>query len=307
MKTKIYFLTAIFSVLTFGFMFIACEQNSEGSIQFTDEELTVSEESETIDALLEDIIQEMEQVTIENEEQLFSTASLKSTEEEPLCPVLTKTMLNDSTRLLTLDYGDSCGFLIRNRFDQVIDTLVKKGIIYFEVCKRFRQTNAYRKISYDNYYVNGYKIEGTHTVTNTGYVADSTQIRFTVILENGKITTPDGQEYTRETNRERFWIAGLDTPFHGDDEYLIWGVVEGINRAGQQYTRTITDSIHISVACKFILSGEIEVQIEGQDPFYINYGDGDCDAAATVSRNGESKEIVLRYRYRNRYRIRKMI
>lgn len=304
MKTGNYFLAAFFCVLVIGFIFYACEQNPIDLFQFADKDLEISEEEETIDALMEDVIQEMEQVTIENEEELFSNTELKSTAEEPPCPNVTFVWLNDSTRLITVDYGDSCGILVRNRFDQVIDTLVKKGTIKFEACKRMRYQHAYRKIMFEDYFVNDYKIEGEHTVTNTGYVADSTQIRFTVVLENGKIITPDGEEYTRETNRERFWIDGIDTPFHGDDKYLIWGVVEGINRAGKQYTRTITDSLHISVACKFILSGEIEVQIEGEDPFYINYGNGECDAVAQVNRKGDSKEIGIRYRHNHRYTVR---
>ena len=300
MKTRNYFTFAFIGLIALTFAFIACEKNPSDDSLFTNDQLNVSEEDETIDALMEDVIQEVENVSNEKEDVIFDGNTMKSTLTEETCPMFSVTWINDSIRMVTLDYGDSCGILIRNRFDVVIDTVVKKGIIRFEACKRMRQTNAYRKITFENYYVNGYKIEGEHLVTNTGYNADSSRIRFTVTLRNGKITSPNGQEYTRTTNRERFWFEGIDTPSHWDDEFMIWGVVEGTNRQGKQYTRTITDSLHISAACKFILSGEIESVVEGEDPVYINYGDGECDASAQVSRNGQSEDINLRYRYRNR-------
>ncbi len=31
----------------------------------------------------------------------------------------------------------------------------------------------------------------------------------------------------------------------------------------------------------------------------MNYGTGDCDAKAVVTRGGESKEILLRHKHRN--------
>ncbi|HUX58517.1 MAG TPA: hypothetical protein VMV77_16220 [Bacteroidales bacterium] len=34
------------------------------------------------------------------------------------------------------------------------------------------------------------------------------------------------------------------------------------------------------------------------DPIEINYGEGNCDAVATVTSGGESKEIQLRFRHR---------
>ncbi|MCK7533994.1 MAG: hypothetical protein MZV63_24705 [Marinilabiliales bacterium] len=38
-------------------------------------------------------------------------------------------------------------------------------------------------------------------------------------------------------------------------------------------------------------------EMEGIEPFDLDYGDGECDANATISRGDESKEITLRYRH----------
>ncbi|MDZ7635575.1 MAG: hypothetical protein U5L72_14550 [Bacteroidales bacterium] len=45
------------------------------------------------------------------------------------------------------------------------------------------------------------------------------------------------------------------------------------------------------------MRGTIGFEIEGIEPFTLDYGDGECDADATLSRGDETKEITLRFRH----------
>jgi hypothetical protein len=57
-------------------------------------------------------------------------------------------------------------------------------------------------------------------------------------------------------------------------------------------------ALHWTRSCRFIVSGVVKIEREGAEPVEINYGTGDCDAKATVTRGGESKEILLKNRHR---------
>lgn len=61
------------------------------------------------------------------------------------------------------------------------------------------------------YYVNNHLIEGERIVTNTGY-NNNNQLVFTVELDEGQVTSPNGEYTTQITSsRVRTWIAGADT------------------------------------------------------------------------------------------------
>ena len=123
---------------------------------------------------------------------------------------------------------------------------------------------------------------------------------FEITLENGKITTPDSIEITRESTRERYWIKGQETLNIWDDEYLIWGNVTGVNARGEDYSIVTTDSLYVNTVCKFILDGTIEITVGNRPVLTLDYGDGQCDAIATLCKEDLCKDILLRYRRRFR-------
>ena len=53
--------------------------------------------------------------------------------------------------------------------------------------------------------------------------------------------------------------------------------------------------MHVS----FIVAGVVKMERAGKEPVELNYGTGECDAKAVVSRGGESKEILLKNKHRN--------
>ena len=74
-------------------------------------------------------------------------------------------------------------------------------------------------------------------------------------------------------------------------------MASGTKLDGVAYTHTIINSLEWTAACRFLVRGTIGFEIEGIEPFELDYGDGTCDAAATLSRGDETKEITLRFRH----------
>ncbi len=113
------------------------------------------------------------------------------------------------------------------------------------------------------------------------------------------LVLPDGKTIEREAEHQREWVAGFMTPNKWDDECLVTGSASGKNGDGISYLRTITSALHWKRVCAFIVSGVVTIEREGAEPFALDYGTGECDNKAVVSRGGESKEIQLRHRHRN--------
>ncbi|MBN2214500.1 MAG: hypothetical protein JW723_09665 [Bacteroidales bacterium] len=284
MKTK-RFLTVIFTTAIFiAFLFTACEKNE---VTVSDEDIEIAEDEAYVDLVFEDIMNEIDAI---------EAGTLKSTDE--VCPDVTVTVI-DTIWTITVDYGEGCEQLIYNRFEMVVDTVVRKGKVIIERKGTYRNEGSYRTVTLDNYSVNGIQIEGTRTIENMG-LDQNLHMWFKIELQNGKITTPDGIEITRNSYRERHWVAGEATPSIWDDEYKIWGTVDGMTAAGEDYSCTIIDSLHVKMACRFIVGGQVEVVVGEREPIILDYGDGDCDALAALTRDGQSKQILLRFRPRLR-------
>jgi hypothetical protein len=163
----------------------------------------------------------------------------------------------------------------------------KNGFIYIWTNGPLRAQGAMRVITFDDYTIDANLIEGTKTIFNQ----DATS--FSVTLEGCKITFSDGTFITREMERQREWIAGMDTPFNiWDDEFLITGFTSGTNRDGLEYSHTITQALHKMMNCRWFVAGTIEMQA-GDNIVILDYGDGDCDNQATITVNGESWQITL--------------
>ncbi|MBM3420967.1 MAG: hypothetical protein FJY11_07525, partial [Bacteroidetes bacterium] len=107
--------------------------------------------------------------------------------------------------------------------------MTRKGKIIIEITAMRHVSGSKRTATFDNYYFNDIKVEGTKVIENLG--PNSAQnIVIAITLTGGKITLPDGKTVEREVDREREWIAGMATPrYLWDDECLITGTTSGKN------------------------------------------------------------------------------
>jgi hypothetical protein len=215
--------------------------------------------------------------------------SKKSASVIDTCPLITITSEGQEfwPRNIVIDYGTGCEGLYE---------VVRSGKINITVSGPRNEEGSVRTLTFQDYYVNGAKIEGTKTVTNLG-LNNNQNVVFGVGLVGGKITFADQKTITHEFERQREFIAGYTTWNPWDDRCLISGVAAGTNLDGLSYTHTIVNSLEWHAACRFLVRGTIGFEIEGIEPFDLDYGDGECDATATLSRGDESKEITLRFRH----------
>jgi hypothetical protein len=210
------------------------------------------------------------------------------------CPLVTVT--NPETGIwpksVTVDFGAGCTGLYDN---------TRAGKIIIEITGPRFEVGARKTITFENYYFNGIKVEGTKVIENTGY-NENQNLVCSVKLTDGKLTLPDGRFIERNTDHQREWIAGMLTKNIWDDECLVTGVASGKTIEGVAYSNTITTALHWKRVCFFIVSGVVKIEREGKEPVEIDYGNGDCDAKAVVTRGGESKEILLRHKARTMVR-----
>jgi len=270
--------------------FSSCKKdNTTGAVDQTSANL--ADDDAVADVVFEDVYSTADNATIILDQTTKSLDAKALTVSADSCPTITITRPTADLwpKIVTVDYGTSCTGINDN---------VRSGKIIIEVTGPRLQLGSKRTVTFDNYYFNGMKVEGTKVLENMGYNSNQNLV-ISAKLINGKITLPDGKTIERNVDHQREWIAGLLTKNIWDDECLITGTATGVNIDGVAYTNTITTALHWTRACKFIVSGVINIQRTGKDPVTLDYGTGTCDAKAIVTKDGVSTEILLKNKHRN--------
>ncbi len=267
-----------FFVIALLISFTSCEETQD-EIKDTNELTQTADE----DALVENVFDNAMAEVDENINEVYNNKKDAAIEG---CATRTVTQVNDSTREIVIDFGETnCTGPKGND---------RRGRILITVVGRYRKPGFNRTVTFDNFFFNDHQVGGTRTVTleretETGYLV------YTTSLEDGKVTTADGREITREAQHTRTIVAGYDTPlYRWDNEYKIEGSASGVNSKGHEYTSTITEPLDIMAGCHWIRAGVKEMVVDG-NTIVIDYGDGTCDAKAIVTINdGEPIEIIMR-------------
>jgi hypothetical protein len=197
-------------------------------------------------------------------------------------------------KTITINYGTGCsGF----------NGSTRSGKIVVNVTDRRNVVNATRTVTFDNYYFNGIKVEGTKVI-KTLPPKTNQNLLLSDKLTNGKLTLTNGKTIERAFDHQREWIAGSNTPkYIWDDEWLTTGTATGKNINGVTYINTILTALHWTRTCEFLVSGSVKLERSGVDPVVLDYGTGACDAKAIVTRGGESKEILLKHNHRSMWKV----
>ena len=287
MKTKVLMMITALTVLSFS----SCKKDTNTSGVIDQTSINLADDDAVTDVVYEDVFNTADNATIILD-QLGKSLDTKSlTVLSDSCPTITITRPTADLwpKTVIVDYGTSCTGINNN---------VRSGKIIIEVTGPRLLSGSKRTITFENYYFNGIKVEGTKVLENMGYNSNQNLV-ISVKLTDGKLTLPDGTTIERTVDHQREWIAGLLTKNIWDDECLITGTASGKNIDGVAYTNTITTALHWTRACRFIVSGVVNIQREGKDPVQLDYGNGDCDSKAVVTKDGVSKEILLKNKHRN--------
>ncbi|WP_457609905.1 hypothetical protein [Lutibacter sp.] len=197
---------------------------------------------------------------------------------------MTRTVVVEGTiKTVTLDFGDGCelpnGTVLSGKIILVhaVDTDVKSLIVTY---------------TFENFYFNELNIEGENTVVRVRENENGNpQSTLTV---NMKITWPDGEFASRRGTKVREWIEGYDTRTFGDNVFLITGNWTTTFKNGTILSATIIEPLRREMACRFIVSGVVELQKNNRNGS-LNFGDGRCDNKAIfTNEEGEEFEVTLR-------------
>lgn len=282
MKTKIFLMIAALTILSF----FSCKKDSNVIEQSS---VDLADDNAVNDVAFEDVFNTVDNASIIME-NLMGPA--KGNLESGVfladsCPAITISA-GTFPKTITINYGTSCsGF----------NGSTRSGKIIINVTDRRNVVNATRTVTFDNYYFNGIKIEGTKELKNLG-LNNNQNMLISEKLTGGKLTLPNGKVIERTIDHQREFIAGWNTKSIWDDECLITGVATGKNINGVAYTNTILTPLHWTRACEFLVSGSIKFERSGFDPVVLDYGTGACDAKATLQRGTQTKEIILKHKHR---------
>ena len=283
MKTRIFTFIAAVMISLFS-----CQKDTS---RLNDDALNIADDDAVAEALFEDVFSTADNASIIAEGIGKGEDSKTGIEVvTDSCPTITVSRQGTALwpKTITVDFGTGCEGLNDN---------VRKGKIIIEVTAPRMQAGAKRTVSFVDYYFNDIKVEGTKVLETIGF-NESQHFVVSVSLTGGKLTLPDGKTMERSADHQREWIAGLLTRNIWDDECLVSGSATGTDIYGTAYTNTITTALHWTRACRFIISGVVQISRGDSAPVLLDFGTGDCDATAVVTRGDESKEITLRNRHR---------
>ncbi|MBC5839990.1 hypothetical protein H8R23_01095 [Flavobacterium sp. F-380] len=291
MKSKIILVSALI-LIAFTF-FVSCSSNEgiQESIAITSEDIVADAD---IDGAVDDVSNVAEdQYAIQQSLTLKTTQSVKSI--LPACATITIVVTND-TWTRTIDFGTE-GCTLQN------GNLVK-GKITVSASRNFSELTKSISISFVKFYHNNKLIEGSRTITSTVKTSDLLSTAHPVFTNSidMTVTFADGRKYSRIGTRVRELVEGIDTKFLLEDNvYLVWGYHITTFPNGSKFTATIKTPLRFVMACElpFPVSGTknfIKTDKDGlnKKEGLIDFGKGECDDLATITINGETREIHLK-------------
>ncbi|BDC99808.1 hypothetical protein [Persicobacter psychrovividus] len=193
---------------------------------------------------------------------------------------------DETTNSIIIDYQD--GWQNANG-----DILKGKLTIVWEGDRRSSERS--KTLYPEDFYINGYKIEGTRQT-----IWNKEAQNFTVLLEDAIITAPDGSVMTRDAS----WTINLQRDETTNGRYR-FGTATGTSRFDRTYQVTIKEdeALFYDNSCKlgrsrFPVSG-IKTRTVTKDGVElrtktIDFGDGNCDYKVMVTIGEYSMEIDLR-------------
>lgn len=254
------------------------------SCQKSEVETTLTDEAISEEAISEILLIDIDALTEESMDwqlSLLKSGDLFGNYFVSNCPAVTYDK-ESTPRKMTLDFGTTgCkGKDGKTRSGKIVIT-----------SSSFENKKMERTKTFVNFEVEGLKITGNIKKTVTFDMAGHSQL--SIVEEDLTLTNSENKKTNRKgiLTREHSMRSFLDRT---DDKITTWGEITG-TRDGVAYSKTISDKTPLVflARCKQIVSGMI-TRTSGTDKMVIDFGKGECDNEAIVTKNGETKTIKLR-------------
>lgn len=266
-------------VLVTSLAFSSCKK--ESSVD-EDNEIETTMELSANQAISDNLTEDANDVLMQvaEEKELTGSRLASPSEASFLCATVTVTPVSGFPKTIMIDFGTGC---------TTPNGISRSGIIRVVVSDSLRRPGSSSVMTFENYFVNGFKKEGIITWTNTSTTVTRSWRREVV---DGKITAPGGRFWLHESIKEVVQVDGLRTPrLPFDDIFIITGTGSVTNANNVTRTSIITEPLQKKVSCRFIDRGRIRFQ--GPNHFAIlDYGNGTCDNAATISIDGNPPRAI---------------
>jgi hypothetical protein len=277
MKLKHYLI--VFAAISVAAGFSSCKKDSSG----TSDELTTTFELSGDQAISDNLNSDAEYVLNEASVQYNFSGNrpVGITQTMNVLSCATVTISPGFPKNISIDFGAGCTSL---------NGVTRSGKINITLSDSLRKSGSVAVMTFDNYYVSGFKKEGTITWTNTSQGGTKSWVRK---CENGKVTAPDGHYWLHSGTQEVVQTEGSSTPLNLlDDVFSITGSHTVTNAAGKTRTCEVTEALEKKVICENIDMGKIKIQ--GPNHFaVIDFGDGSCDRIATITIDGNTPRTIL--------------
>lgn len=168
----------------------------------------------------------------------------------------------------------------------------KLGSVNVVLTDFWKTEGSSRTITYQDFSINGNKLEGTRTILNAG-INENQNLTFERSFLNASYSKGDTATMTWESNRSVEMTAGFLSFLAADDEYMVSGGANGVNFEGKAFEVVISDELYYKKCSLFPVSGGITIEVEGESTIFINYGDGECDSVADMTVDDVATEIAL--------------
>jgi hypothetical protein len=175
---------------------------------------------------------------------------------------------------------------------------VLKGKMIITIPYQPNATSHTATVTFENFYHNLRKVEGTKTFTRTMVPAVGTIIAHpkVVMTMNLTITLPDNRILTRTGTRTREITAGYGDAILANNVYQVTGNWATTFPNASVKTSTITTPLKIKLAClpsNSVMSEGVITFTRNNNTATLDYGDGTCDNVAVFTKNGVSTTITL--------------
>ncbi|HAQ19947.1 MAG TPA: hypothetical protein DCR40_12055 [Prolixibacteraceae bacterium] len=198
------------------------------------------------------------------------------------CPVVTVNK-TDNPQVMTIDFGTSCtGRDGKKRSGKIVVT-----------CTAFNTFPSVRDKSFENYFVDGKKIEGK--ITKTISKDQVNNIRTAVLTENVTITFPNGEGTAKRVANLTRQYQMNNLANKEDNQVVSWGSVEFTKVSGVKVSKAISDKTPLvfKASCHHIVSGIVSFSNSNDRKWSIDYGNGECDNKAVLTKGDITKEIKI--------------
>ena len=272
MKTSNLLLTVAVTTFTIGFT--SCKKTSETS----KDEIATTIELSSDQAVSDNLTEDANDIFLEAATDRGLTGETPATPFESMgilnCASVTVTPLIGFPKTIVIDFGTGC---------TSSNGITRKGKININLSDSVRRTGSTAVLTFDGYFVNGFKKEGIITWTNNSTANIKGWQRK---VENGKITSPTGKYWLHSGIKTVVQTAGYSTPRNLlDDVFSITGNSSVTNSNGMTRTASILEALQKRTICENITKGKIELSGPNHKAT-IDFGNGDCDNVATISIDG---------------------